>query len=86
MPVGLDGWQGSQFASYADSIVEGAQYAGFNPYDYEPSARPALAPGQVPEVRGHSLRKSLPIEEADVEADRRGKSLLQRLLNWVMRR
>ena len=86
VPVGLDGWQGSQFASYADSIVEGAQYAGFNPYDYEPSARPALAPGQVPEVRGHSLRKSLPIEEADVEADRRGKSLLQRLLNWVMRR
>ena len=86
VPVGLDGWQGSHFASYADSIAEGAEYAGFNPYDYEPTVRPALAPGQVPEVRGHSLRKSLPVEETDGEAGREGRSLLGRLLGWLMRR
>ncbi len=87
VPVGLDGWQGSHFASYAESIAEGAEYAGFNPYDYEPVARPALAPGQIPEVRGHSLRKSLPVvEQADVEAGRRSRSLLGRILTWVMRR
>lgn len=87
VPIGLDAWQGSQFSSYAESIAEGAEYAGFNPYDYEPSTRPALAPGQVPEVRGHALRKRLPIEDvSEADARRRGRSLLDRVLDWVMRR
>ncbi|MEO7385029.1 MAG: hypothetical protein ABIU18_08880 [Novosphingobium sp.] len=87
VPVGLDGWQGSHFASYAESIAEGAEYAGFNPYEYEPTVRPALAPGQEPASRGHSLRKSLPVvEEADADAGRSGRSLLGRLMAWLVGR